>query len=1697
MKIRFWGTRGSIPTPLKPYEVANKIYEAILRLPPELDTSDPKAVKSFVASLPPLLQGTAGGNTPCVEIQTGGDEIFVIDAGSGLRELGLELMKGPMGRGEGVLHLFISHPHWDHIQGFTIFPPAFVPGNKIFVYGVHDVQATFETQHNSHNWPVTLKHMRAEKTFVHLEAEQTLTLKNIQVRMLENNHPGKSYSYRIEDRFSSMVYASDVEFKDLSEAALRPYIEFYMDANALIFDAQYTLREAWFNKSDWGHSSAMIGIDLARAANVNTLLLFHHDPTYSDKELENMLEAARSYQAQKPAFAPQQVLLAQEGLTLDLARPGAVDVQVSANGAATILTPIRVIAQESMGQLAKQLAAIARSETTSPIIDLSQVETLTTANLKAIINLRQTRRNDPLVLAAAADNLVQMITLAGYRDYFAIYPTVEAALAAEQVRKALNLPGQIIKGRYRIESTVGKGPIGTVLTAYDTQENRQVALKVLSPTFSTETTGRVLRHAQQVIALSHPHIVKVYAWDQDADYTFQVEAFVPAATLQTYFTMAQVTTWSREQRIQVLQEVTLALEYAHSQGVVHGDLKPSNIYLTEQGIQIDGFGLGRLEENHNLLTAPFLFLDSHYLAPEQILGHILDARTDLYALGVIAYQLFTGQFPFDGQTDEEVLQIHLRRAPRPPREINPDISPAEEHLILKLLAKNPNHRYASAQQVRNVLSSLTTSTEDPHQQRRTPLVGHSQAHQTLQKCWETAREGHGQLVFITGEAGVGKTTLAQQVAAQSQPPVTLTGQCQEHQTGTAYQVFADILRAYFATVPPEFFNEETQKLLGNFIRLAPEIQQMLPNLPAPAPLEPEQEQFRLMSHLTQFIHSATQRRPWFIILDNLQWADRNSLELLRYLGYHLPTMALLIVGLYREDELTRKHPLVEALHHLSSHPGYLEIPLQRLNKNEVQELLQILWHMPAPALLAQTIFEHTQGNPRYVEEIAQALLDNGVLNAQQAPDTPQAITQVQLPPSMREAVRQRIERLSPSTRALLQQAAILGASFNFDTLQEMSGLSKWEALENLDQALERGLLEETPGEGALRFRHNEIQQILYTDLGTLRRQMLHRKAADALEHQAQPHPERIAEKLAYHFAQAEELGSALHYSFLVAQQAQSAYANDVAVQWYQRVLTLYPQLAAPPDSDYHDQYLKAHQALGEVLLLQGAYDEALEHSHTVWKELTTTPTTRPEQLARLCHQIARIRERRSEYRLALSWVEKGLEYLQNHQPANAATQLYNLAGWINIRQGDYGIAQSQLQLALILAQAANLRQAEANSLQNLGVVESHLGQSAQAQANFEQALRIYHETGDQYGESAVLSHLGLILESQGKYSESRACHERALRIYREIGDRRGESTLLNNLGVIARNEGNYTLAVTCGEEAMQIAQDIGDMQGNSEAHVNLGVTLRDQGAYEQAKTQFEHAILLSAGIGDRRGQANAFHHLGIIAEMFGNFTFAQTYQQQVFEIRQKLEDRAGISEALAYLGSLARQRHDLKTARQYGEQSCDIAMQTKDRARQALSQTLFGHTLQAGQLFPQALNVYQNALTLREALHQTGLALEVHSALAAIYYRQADYTTAYQHILPVLASLETPQVLYSALEMLQIYLTCYQVLEAIPDKTKGPYRAEEVLTIAYNLLVVRAAQIKDETVRRAYLESHNSHQEILAAYERRRLAAPLTPQESS
>jgi phosphoribosyl 1,2-cyclic phosphodiesterase/anti-anti-sigma regulatory factor len=709
MRIKIWGCRGSLPAPLKPGQVEEKIVRAILGVSthiPELDTADEAAVRGYVKGMDALSRGTAGGETTCVEIRAG-ETLFVIDAGTGIRDLGLELMNGPFGRGEGELHLLFSHPHWDHIQGFPFFLPAYTPGNRIFIYGVHDMEKALIDQQNYLNFPVPMSSMEADIEFITLQERAPFRVDDVQINTIRNVHPGGSYGYRIKDAHSAFVFASDAEFKHLDDAVMQPHIAFFKEADALIFDAQYTLGEGWI-KEDWGHSSALIGVEMALAAGVKRLILFHHDPTNDDVVLQHILRDARGYRDELGGHEALEIMVAYEGLALDLTRAALAGASDDNHRDAHVWAPTRVFDEKSVQQVAEQMLVLdERAVPSGRIIDLSQVETLTTASLKKLVSLQNAPGQAPLVLAAPSPGVLRVIELGGFSDFFAIYPTIKAAQTAVAARRSAQLPGHVLGKRFLIERVLARGRMGTVLLAADQQTEDSVSIRIFDPAYSKETLKRLFDHRDLLLKADHPNLLSVIDLAEEKGVAYLVEQYHPGRTLDKLLEEhPEAEELSFDRKLATAQAIVAGMAYAHEQGIVHGNLKDDKIYIDGDWIQIGGMGLGRLDEGIPLLEAPRLRQVVAYLAPEQVLGQDIDVRTDLYALGVILYQLFTGHCPFQGD-EREVLQAHLNQEPLPPLSDAGDPNPADlQALILKLLAKDPADRGDSAVEVRRFLREL-------------------------------------------------------------------------------------------------------------------------------------------------------------------------------------------------------------------------------------------------------------------------------------------------------------------------------------------------------------------------------------------------------------------------------------------------------------------------------------------------------------------------------------------------------------------------------------------------------------------------------------------------------------------------------------------------------------------------------------------------------------------------------------------------------------------------------------------------------------------------------------------------------------------------------------------------------------------------------------------------------------------------------
>jgi phosphoribosyl 1,2-cyclic phosphodiesterase len=313
MKVKFWGTRGSIPTPISPAAIEDKIRQA-LRGAADFDLSSEEAVERYLQRLPPTIRYTIGGNTACVQVRAGA-QLLILDAGSGLRLLGYELMKAEFGRGEGTADFLISHTHWDHIQGLPFFGPGFVAGNRLTFHSPHvHLETAFVGQQNDIYFPVSLSYLRADLQFRHIPANAWSQIGEVRVYPLQMSHPGESYSYRVEHDAASLVYATDAEYKHGRPDSTQVYVDFFRGADLLIFDAQYSLTDA-LDKPEWGHSSPLIGAELAYRAGVRRLALFHHDPLSDDAAIYAGLRQAEAYLAKRASNC--QVMIANEGMEIE------------------------------------------------------------------------------------------------------------------------------------------------------------------------------------------------------------------------------------------------------------------------------------------------------------------------------------------------------------------------------------------------------------------------------------------------------------------------------------------------------------------------------------------------------------------------------------------------------------------------------------------------------------------------------------------------------------------------------------------------------------------------------------------------------------------------------------------------------------------------------------------------------------------------------------------------------------------------------------------------------------------------------------------------------------------------------------------------------------------------------------------------------------------------------------------------------------------------------------------------------------------------------------------------------------------------------------------------------------------------------------------------------------------------------------
>ncbi len=764
---------------------------------------------------------------------------------------------------------------------------------------------------------------------------------------------------------------------------------------------------------------------------------------------------------------------------------------------------------------------------------------------------------------------------------------------------------------YRIEAVIGRGGVGTVYRAVQLTLQRDVALKLLTAEQSADSSFRQMFLDESILAasLDHPHIVPVYDAGEVEQVLYMAMRYVPGSDLQGM--IRREGRLSPHASVLILEQVAGALDVAHAAGLVHRDVKPSNVLIAgghgaEQPLHawLGDFGLSRRMTDPAEHSTERPLGTVHYVAPEQIRGDAVDHRADIYSLGCLLFECLTGAVPFAHTSVPAVLYAHLE-APIPTvSDLGIGLPTAMDEVIAWALAKSADDRPQRAGELAQAAARALgggegrprtapssganrrrSATAVPRRQRASrPIVGRLLESEDLVSLLDDATAGMGGVATLAGEAGIGKTTLARQLSTLAEqrgiPAVWGVGASAE--TARPYWHWIQVVRAIAARREgPEIF--KTLGAVGAWLStIVPDLEFGLPRGErGPSPVGAEEGRFHLYDALLRLLEIAAERSGLVVVLDDLHFADEASLLALSYISRAVGDKRILIVCTHRDLELEESRRDAAPFSELVR--PTLGIVLKGLPPGDVRRMIESRRDVPAPEALVERIHHLTGGNPLFVSELLSLIEAE-----QELDDSAVAAGAMPLPAGVRDAITARLAMLSAEGREMLSVASVIGQQFRAGTLAAAAGTPAVELLELLDEAVRLRLVRPTTqyadGYG---FHHGLIQATLYDAIPRGRRLALHDAVARALERDpAVVAGEGLAE-IAHHYleaAPAHDPHRAIEYARRAGDRAMETFAYDQAVGMYRGALGV--------TGLTESQRGELLQALGEAQMRVGDTDAA-------------------------------------------------------------------------------------------------------------------------------------------------------------------------------------------------------------------------------------------------------------------------------------------------------------------------------------------------------------------------------------------------------------------------------------------------------------------------------------------------------------------------
>jgi predicted ATPase len=1008
----------------------------------------------------------------------------------------------------------------------------------------------------------------------------------------------------------------------------------------------------------------------------------------------------------------------------------------------------------------------------------------------------------------------------------------------------------IIDSRYQMLEKLGQGGMGEVYRAVDRLNRQHVALKrvITSPVFSTgdsdTDTARNTRDTRILLAnefatlasLYHPHIIDVldYGFDQNRSPFYTMELLDSHQNIVVAASSAPLNI-----KIDLCIQMFQALAYLHHRRIIHRDLKPDNALVTKGHLKLLDFGLAILHDRQELDEEEGISGTVSYMAPEILSGAKGSPRADLYAAGIILYEIFGGQHPFNTGNLSSLIQNILMT----PIDFDVlDVSIELGNVIRKLLEKAPEKRYANATEV---IAAIARATDLPIVQETVAIregflqsarfVGREREMAQLETALREMLEGRGSSWLIGGETGVGKSRLLNELRTRAliSGAVVLHGEGSA-EGGLAYQFWRNALRRIIISVD---VSDNEASILKQII---PDIHELVNRAVDDAPvLEGQAGQNRLMNTIALLFRRHTQ--PTVIFLEDLQWA-LESLNILQRLNSLTPELPLLIIGDY-SSELAPELP--------SKLPEMNPLKLERLTDNDIEVLsLSILGDDGAQPQLLELLKTETEGNVFFLVEILRELASKaGELRQIGAMNLPAYVATR----GVKQVIQRRLSEVPADALRLLQIASLIGRSLDLRLLQALEPTVK---LDDWLITCSNAVILEVADE-QWRFTHTQVRNAILESLTEAEQQRTHHRIAVVLEALYEPVVDEYALLIGEHYERAQRYDTAVAWFIRAAKYAQSNYAPQTAITFYQKTLRHWEQGHAPQIE--HALRMEIYQGLGMMLNWQGRYDEAI----AVFEEMLRSAEDEiPKSHA--WYGIAEAKVRQGKFADAITAAMNSSEIAEKMNAPLEQVQAGWIKAWSQLHIGELDEALHLAERNLTITNDLHYENQRAQTLNLIGILNLVKGQYGPASQYFEQALEYFNAVGNRGPAMAVLNNLGVIRESYGDYEASFQHYDQALTIAQELDNRDAEMVYLSNLGGIQVMLGQYAAAETKLLKVVEMSQ-ISGLSILSDTHRCLAEAYLGQGKTGKAKSAAEQALMLGQEVKSSDYIAAAWRVLGMVA----------------------------------------------------------------------------------------------------------------------------------------------------------------------------------------------------------------------------------------